>query len=196
MLRFTYTGRNQLVGFTCRDCEKHKKCPRELKYRSDHYEDKRDVCWEFRRVPRDRPKVIISEDDCRELLHQIMLMKLISRTIQHEYMRDWVYPTKQMSGREPPFSECEMFIKVLDVFREHIIEYKEMYSNSRIELSDLIQTIFCVKGKEVMAHFELGEQPELVVINFLREKMKDMVEESGYQFEEYEYNELYHIKVR
>lgn len=189
MLRHTFTAQNQIKQFTCMDCKKRKTCMKVKNYRTINRNEKRELCYNFERIPHGRPKVTIPEDDCRELIHQIMISKLSAKTIQRNYIMDWILPYSHIDSEEPTFSECEIFIKVLDVFNEHVFEFREMYSNCRKDLNDLIQTIIRVEGNKVMVYIE-KEEDTASSIRLLRKKIEDVIENSNFHLEYKSYEEI------
>ena len=189
MLRHTYTAQNQIRQFTCSDCRKRKTCIKLKNYKSIYQRERRDICSDFIKIPRGRPKVSIPEDDCRELLHQIMLSRCIAEGIQNEYMMDWISPHSMMESGSPTFSECTMFVDVLGTFRQHILEFKEMYSNCRKDLDDLIQTVIRVEGFTVMIYLEIEEDTPSS-IKFLKKKLEETVGNSKFQLEYKSYDEI------
>lgn len=189
MLRHTYTAQNQMKQFTCNDCRKRKTCTTIKNYRSTYQREKRDICHAFEKIPRGRPKVTIPEDDCRDLCHQIMLSRIMADTVKRDHMMDWNTPFPMMTNESPTFSECDMFIKVLGAFGDHVAEFKEMYSNCRKELEDLIQTVIRVEGSVVMIYLECEENTPNS-INLLKKKIEDVVNNSKYQLEYKSYDEI------
>jgi len=188
MLRHTYTAQNQIRQLSCKDCKKRKVCVRLKKYKSTYQREKLDTCFDFIKETSNRPKVTSPEDDCREMLHQIMLSVLSAESIKNEYLEDWISPFSLVNDNTPSFSECNMFIEVLNAFKNHILEFKEMYSNCRKDLSDLIQTIIKVDGSTVMVYLEMENSGS--PIKLLKERIEEVISRSSFNLEYKTYEEI------
>jgi len=139
MLRFTYTDITK-KALSCNDCEKS--CKSNILTSTCMNAHIKFVYF---------PKVSnFPSDDFRQLRKQIMMSKCNALSLKDEICRD----VSNFPYDCPSIGECQIFIGVMDIFRDYILENKDIYKRN----PDLaIQTVLVVRDNKIISSSKISE---------------------------------------
>jgi hypothetical protein len=105
-------------------------------------------------------------DDYRQLLKQVMISKLQARsTISMHCRNSFITPSDH-----PTIDECQIFIGAMDVFREYLLEYKDIHKRNP---ALAIRTVIVVKEDKIISLSEISE---------LNKRLKYYAQQTGNKF--------------
>jgi len=139
MIRFSYTDITKKAP-TCRECENY--CKSSILNSACMNANIKSIFY---------PKVsTFPEDDYKQLLHQIMISKCSAQTIIGMHCRNsFIIPNDH-----PTIGECQIFIDVMNIFREYLLEFKDVIKRNP---ALAIRTVFVVKSNKIISSSEMSE---------------------------------------
>lgn len=83
-------------------------------------------------------------DDLKQLLKQITMSKCIAKTAIGMHCRD-SFVDKNM---HPSINECQIFIDLMNMFREHILDDYDTFKKDVKALENLLETVIVVRNND------------------------------------------------